>query len=818
MEKTGKRGRVPRTVALVAVLFGVVSMLAVVPVPSAPVQAANVAIGTIQGQMANQLGKDHGTSGNCITYAPPGTSTSSTLVSSPAEAQTGHGYKNSCPSSLSTATQSVVGFRPSATTSVQDGQQFLIGRMIHYNNPITANDRYFTGTMNVVLSGFAAPNTLAFPWQLDETPNTGGGGCCNDLITFTNQISNVTLTQGGLTFRLVIKGFVPVDDAASCPAQATGQPVNEFSTVEGDQTHACLYASVVQLRSLTIVKQITAGSPSRSFNFTSSSSLAGSPWANGKFDLGGGVSTTKDLTSGESVTVTETDPNDDRWALTGLTCTQIGTGGLPEPIPGATINLAARQAVLANVPPPPTVANPGITCTYTNTYTPKATITLVKQVVGGGALPSLWTLTATGSAAPPPAGTQVSGPSGSPAVTAQRVPAGSYALTETGTGAAATGWVQQGEWACVTGAGTTLTVTNGNVTLPDNAPTSTNGAVTCTIANRRAVGSLQVKKVVDAPAGAYTGGPAKAFTGTYNCGPGATGAYSATPATPAVITNLPAGSLCSVAENPPSGGLANASYAWGTPTYSTQPVTIADQQTSAITITNPVAQRFGTFALTKVVDGPGGYTGGTGRTFPVDYSCALTNGPTTAGTVQVTTSQSVSPANQIPTGSVCSFTETLTTQPGDFIDPSYVWAGSSLSPASVTIGDGTTVGVTPTNTYTRQFGSLQIAKVVSGGGYLGGTTPNFTDRVLLRTRLRGHRDHRRRWQRDDPGPAGRHCLHRAGAATESDAVEPGVRLGHADLGAGADRRPTGQRHSDADGDQPNAADLRSGRGHQSRHG
>ena len=56
------------------------------------------------------------------------------------------------------------------------------------------------------------------------------------------------------------------------------------------------------------------------------------------------------MTSGENVTVTEVDPNDDRWSLTGLVCTQIGIGGVPEPVPGLTVNLAARQVVLDQRP------------------------------------------------------------------------------------------------------------------------------------------------------------------------------------------------------------------------------------------------------------------------------------------------------------------------------------------------------------------------------------------------------------------------------------------------------------------------------------
>ena len=209
----------------------------------------------------------------------------------------------------------------------------------------------------------------------------------------------------------------------------------------------------------------------------------------------------------------------------------------------------------------------------------------------GTAAPSLWTLTAAGSAAPPPSGTTISGPSGSAAVTTQRVPAGTYALTEVGTGAAATGYVQVGDWVCRTAGGSSVTVTAGTVTLTDSAASTTSANVTCTATNRLATGSLRISKAVDAPAGAYTGGTSKTFSGTYNCGTGFTGTFSTlTTAVPVVINNIPAGRTCTVIENPPTGGLANASYAWITPTFTTQPVTITDNGTADVTITNPVVQ------------------------------------------------------------------------------------------------------------------------------------------------------------------------------------------------------------------------------------
>ncbi|MEP6560884.1 MAG: DUF5979 domain-containing protein, partial [Nakamurella sp.] len=699
----------------------------VAPVPDA--SAATISLGTIAAQQADQRGQDSGTGGNnCITYAPVLSASSSALVASPNEAQTGHGSstQNRCPSALSTTTQSVVGFRPAATASTQDGVPFLIGRMIHYNNPVYANDRYFSGTLNTVLGGFTAPNTLSFPWQLDETPNTGGNNCCNDEISFTSQISAVALTQRGLSFRLVIQGFVPVGTSTACPATPGGDVKNDFSTVEGTQTHACLYASLVQLRTLSVTKTVVGTPPGTpTFNYTSTSLLAGSAWSNSSFALNPGGSVSRELVSGNTVTVTETDPGDDRWSLTSLTCKQFAANGVDlVDVPGATLNTAARQLVLTNIPAPLSTSKPGITCAYANTYTPKATLTLVKKVNSGSATPNQWTLTATGSG-PPPSGFAISGPSGEAAVTAQRVPAGSYALTEIGTGSASTGYLQDGSWVCKTGAGGAVPVTAGSVTLANSA-TGPAGAVICTVANRFAVGSLQIAKIVDAPPGAYTGGTGKTFAGSYDCGTGNTGTFSTlTTAVPVTIGNIPAGSACTVTEDAPTGGLANASYAWGNPTYTAQPVTITDNGTAVVTITNPVVQKFGSFSMTKTVAGPGGYTGGTGRVFPVGYSCTLANGPTTAGSLNLTTAQAVSPAAPLPTGSVCAFTETLGAQDGDFSDPSYAWSGYTLSPQTVTIGDNTTATSVLTNTYTRNFSSLTIAKSVLGSGYTGGGDPHF---------------------------------------------------------------------------------------------
>lgn len=715
---------------VVAVVAGLQVITATVA-PAPPALAATVSVGTISAQMANQQGVNNGTSGNCIRYSPASgtgsSSTSSAWVSNtaaglPNSAITAHGYSGrSCPDELSTSAQSALGFRPSSVTSAADGTPFLIGGMTHYNNPIIANDQYYKGQLKTMLGGFTGGNTLTFGWTMNETPNTGGANCCNDITTFDNQISDVTLTQGGLAYKLVILGFVPNGNATSCPATPSGTPVNEFSTVEGALTTACLYAELQQIRSLRIVKNVVGSPPGTpTFRYNSTSTLTGSAWANTTFSLANGGTVERTLLSGNTVTVTEADPADDRWSLTGLTCQQYNAQGQLVPMAGTT-DLAQRRVSLDPVSAPLYAADPIVICTFTNTYTPRTTLTLVKQVQGAVISPTLWTLTAVGAAAPT-TGTTISGPSGSPAVSGQRIVAGSYRLTETGSGDAATGFVPVGSWTCATGA-TSYPVTDGVVTLPDLPAATT---VTCTAVNRRATGSLRISKIVSDPGGGYTGGSSQQFSGTYDCGAGASGTFSTlTTARAVTISGLPAGRSCTVTEDTPTGGLLNASFAWGSPTYSAQPVTITDQGTATVGITNPVVQKAGTFAITKTISGPGGYTGGVDRVFPIAYTCTLANGPTSSGTLNLTTAQAVSPAGSIPTGSLCTFTETLTAQDGDFGDPSYAWSGSTVTPTSVTIGDNTTGTLTVTNTYVRTTGQLILTKRVSGDGYAG-TGEDFT--------------------------------------------------------------------------------------------
>ena len=193
----------------------------------------------------------------------------------------------------------------------------------------------------------------------------------------------------------------------------------------------------------------------------------------------------------------------------------------------------------------------------------------------------------------------------------------------------------------------------------------------------------------------------------------------------------------------------------------------------------------------------------------------LTGGPTTTGTLNVTTAQAVAPATPIPSGSVCTFAETLTTQPGDFADPSYVWSGAgAFAPPTVTIGQEATATVTLTNTYVREFGSLTIAKVVRGDGYTGGANPNFTVNYDCGPGFSGAVNDRRRSSATAPGPARRSELSSRKRRPIAGLLQPAFVWGTPRPGAGHRRRGSRQRRGHAHREQPHDADLRSGTGHQ----
>ena len=143
--------------------------------------------------------------------------------------------------------------------------------------------------------------------------------------------------------------------------------------------------------------------------------------------------------------------------------------------------------------------------TVTNTVTCTTKVTLVKSVLFGGASPSSWNLSATGT------GGSVSGTTG---VSAQVPSAATYTLAEADGTAAPAGtqlhdYQQQGAWTCVTDGldGTAVDVVAGKVT-----PTLDTAAITCTVQNTTA--KLKLVKSVENTHGGDLGASAWDLTAT----------------------------------------------------------------------------------------------------------------------------------------------------------------------------------------------------------------------------------------------------------------------------------------------------------------
>ena len=640
-----------------------------------------------------------------------------------------HGGQQGSGRQLNLSGQSALGFSPRGISTVQTGEIFNLGRVSHQNNPVTVTNQYFRGDLDIRFLTM----DLSYTWQMNETPNQcNGNNCADDFTTFLNQLSPQTFVHtDGLTYTLVVQGFVsPQGSNNTCNATvpSISGVINQFRTVENQTTYGCLYASIEQVRQVTVNKVVASPyttAPARTFAFTSSSTLAGSPWAS-NFSLTDGSSVVRPYNSGESLTITE-GAQADPWAFTSVACVD-GTGSA---IPGITVS---GQSITIPRGTTATTANASdITCTYTNTYTPRATVTLVKQVTSTGqqapvAQPAHWTLNAQGQGVV--SSQLVTGPGNSATVTNQSVIAGTYRLGEVANNPSTTaGYVQNGPWTCTNG----VTVNaNSEITLTHGQST------TCTVRNLFQTGTLEITKTVTSPANGYTQGTAKPFTAQYSCsvagGTPITGQVTINPAATngnagavASIPNLPAGASCTVTElNAPTGtstDLTNGSYVWGSPVATPgSTVLITANAATRVNLTNPVTQNTGSLVISKQVTPragvpSAGYTGGN-RTFAINYSCVIGGATTASGVRNVAAGSSVT-VTGIPATSVCTLSETQSAAAGDFADASYRWDGTSFTQPAIIPANGESAG-TVVNYFTRDLATLTIAKTVQGDGYTGG--------------------------------------------------------------------------------------------------
>lgn len=318
---------------------------------------------------------------NCTRYLPREDDSSTEWVSNPGTAWGAHG--SPCPTGSNAEAnldqQSAVGFAPSDLTAVATGETFVLGKVVHRNNAISNSAEHTTGVLDVRFAGY----TAQFPWDLWETENDGTCevgppiGDCQDQIAFTEQVGDGALSIDGLSYTLVVDGFVRVGSAtASCPDPSALTVENQFLTDESAVTAACLYGTIQQVRTVTVAKEIVvpdgvAPPASTPFGFATTSTLDGTPWdpqttGAGNFSLTPSLkepaSLTRSYTSGNTISVTEQVPED--WTLTSLTCVD-GLGASVGSIDGATLSLAPDT-----LPAAATAQEAPVTCTYVNTYSP----------------------------------------------------------------------------------------------------------------------------------------------------------------------------------------------------------------------------------------------------------------------------------------------------------------------------------------------------------------------------------------------------------------------------------------------------------------
>lgn len=192
-------------------------------------------------------------------------------------------------------------------------------------------------------------------------------------------------------------------------------------------------------------------------------------------------------------------------------------------------------------------------------------------------------------------------------------------------------------------------------------------------------------------------------------------------------TDLPVGTTVTLAEQQPLPEISGV--VWGVPTLEpASPITIVEGPAGvAVTVTNTAdaPAEVGGFAVQKSVTGDASGAVPPDTAFVVAWEAELPPDSgyegATSGTLTVLADGTVVDGPQdLPEGTVVSFTEQEIPEV-----PGVDWGTPTVSPGTVTIGDGDVVaGVVVTNTATARTGGFSVAKAVEGG--LAGSVPPGT--------------------------------------------------------------------------------------------
>ncbi|GAA3617795.1 hypothetical protein GCM10022236_20030 [Microlunatus ginsengisoli] len=512
---------------------------------------------------------------------------------------------------------------------------------------INNNDNPATLTLRKTVTNDNGGTAVPTAWTLaaaGPTPISGGSG--------TTPVTNATVNAGSYT----------LSESGGPPGYAAGSWSCTGGSVTGSNVTVTIGANVVctinnddQAAHLTLVKTVTNNSGGTAVITDWTLTASGPTSISG---VTGAGSVTNAPVSAGTYTLSESGPPG--YAAGTWSCS-AGT-------------LTNNSLVLP--------LNTSATCTINNDDQP-STLTLRKTVTndsGGTAIPTAWTLTATGP-------TTISGATGSGTVTNATVDAGTYTLSESG---GPTGYTA-GAWSCDAG-----TLTGATLVLPLNT------SAICTIDNDDQPGTLTLVKNVNNGTSGATAAPAD-WTLTADgpvtvTGPGNSGAVTG--------QTVPAGSFQLSESGGPAGYTAGTWSCTGGALTGTS-VAVPNGGTVRCEITNTAVAP--TLTLVKTVD-----PAGSGSTDPATawtlsaIGAASISGPTGSDTVTGATV----PVGQYDLGE---------SGPAGYTASDWVCIGGAATTATtVTLTAGSNATCTIINTAIRP--TLTLRKVVDNGD-TGATTP-----------------------------------------------------------------------------------------------
>lgn len=238
------------------------------------------------------------------------------------------------------------------------------------------------------------------------------------------------------------------------------------------------------------------------------------------------------------------------------------------------------------------------------------------------------------------------------------------------------------------------------VTIKDPAEPIATAAFTNSYTRDTGIFSI-AKSVQGGPDGAAN----NSYSFTYTCDGDIKGTLTV-PGDGTVVSSprIPAGASCTIAEDAASAARDGYSV---TTALSQDTVTIAKDQTVAVTATNTYTRDTGTFSVTKSVKGD--YTPQTGDSVKVGYTC---NDPdSTQGSLSVPMDGTAISGPTLPTGTVCTLSEDKNSaqREGYAVSTTY-------SATTVRIVKDQVPETSVTNTYARQTGGFSVSKTVEGDG------------------------------------------------------------------------------------------------------